>query len=92
MNQELSLVGDQFLYSHDLNVLFTSGKETVVVWCWSLTNSSKLISTTKSLALNPLTPMSDQDRISPYYIYTIPCRQVMRIKKYQLWDYKLIRY
>ena len=28
MNQELSLVGDQFLYSHDLNVLFTSGKET----------------------------------------------------------------
>ena len=32
MNQELSLVGDQFLYSHDgLNVLFTSGKETGVV-------------------------------------------------------------
>ena len=31
--------------------------------------------------LNPLTPMSDQDRISPYYIYTISCRQVMRIKK-----------
>ena len=28
MNQELSLVGDQFLYSHDLNVSFTSGKET----------------------------------------------------------------
>ena len=68
MNQELSLVGDQFLYSHDLNVLFTSGKETGVVWCWSLTNSSKLISTTKLLAFNPLTPVSDQDRISPYYI------------------------
>ena len=31
--------------------------------------------------LNPLTPMSDQDRISPYNIYTISCRQVMRIKK-----------
>ena len=31
--------------------------------------------------LNPLTPMSDQDRISSYYIYTISCRQVMRIKK-----------
>ena len=31
--------------------------------------------------LNPLTPMSDQDRISPYYIYTVSCRQVMRIKK-----------
>ena len=87
MNQELSLVGDQFLYSHDLNVLFTSGKETGVVWCWSPTNSSKLISTTKLLAFNPLTPVSDQDRISPYYIYTISCRQVMRIKKYQLWDY-----
>ena len=31
--------------------------------------------------LNPLTPMGDQDRISPYYIYTVSCRQVMRIKK-----------
>ena len=25
--------------------------------------------------------MSDQDRISLYYIYTISCRQVMRMKK-----------
>ena len=25
--------------------------------------------------------MSDQDRISPYYIYTMSCKQVMRIKK-----------
>ena len=32
-------------------------------------------------AFNPLTPMSDQDRISPYYIFTISSRQVMRIKK-----------
>ena len=31
--------------------------------------------------LNTLTPMSDQDRISPYYIYTVSCREVMRIKK-----------
>ena len=30
--------------------------------------------------LNPLIPMSDQDRISPYNIYTISSRQVMRIK------------
>ena len=30
--------------------------------------------------LNPLTPMSDQDRISPYNIHTISSRQVMRIK------------
>ena len=31
--------------------------------------------------LSPLTPMSDQDRISPYNIHTISSRQVMRIKK-----------
>ena len=30
--------------------------------------------------INPLTPVSDQERISPYYIYTISFRQVMRIK------------
>ena len=32
-------------------------------------------------SLNPLTPMSDQDRISPYNINTISARWVMRIKK-----------
>ena len=31
--------------------------------------------------INPLTLVSDQDRISPYYIYTISYRQMMRIKK-----------
>ena len=30
---------------------------------------------------NPLTPMSDQDRISPYFIYIISCRKMTRIKK-----------
>ena len=30
---------------------------------------------------NPLTPMSDQDRISPYNIDTISSRQGMRVKK-----------
>ena len=30
---------------------------------------------------NPLTPMSDQDRISPYNIYTISTKEVMRINK-----------
>ena len=30
---------------------------------------------------NPLTPMCDQNRISPNYIYTISYRQVMRIEK-----------
>ena len=32
-------------------------------------------------ASHPLTPMSDQDKISPYNINTISSRQVMRIKK-----------
>ena len=35
--------------------------------------------------LNPLIPMSDQDRISPYNINTISGRQVMRIKKNINW-------
>ena len=33
------------------------------------------------LNLNPLTPVGDQDRISPHYIYTMSWRQVMRMKK-----------
>ena len=33
------------------------------------------------ITINPLTPMSDQDRISPYNINMILSRQVMRIKK-----------
>ena len=33
------------------------------------------------LALNPLTPMSSQDRISPFNINKISTRYVMRIKK-----------
>ena len=31
--------------------------------------------------INPLTPVSDQDRISPYNINTISTREVMRIQK-----------
>ena len=31
--------------------------------------------------VNPLTPTSDQDRISPYNVNTMASRQVMRIKK-----------
>ena len=39
----------------------------------------------KAMVINPLTLISDQDRISPNYIYKIPCRQVMRTKKkYQI--------
>ena len=35
----------------------------------------------KFCVINPLTPMSDQERISPHNINTISSRQVMRIKK-----------
>ena len=34
-----------------------------------------------SMPPNPYTPISDQDRISPYNIDTISSRQVMRIKE-----------
>ena len=33
------------------------------------------------LSINPLTPMSDQERISPNSVNAILSRQVMRIKK-----------
>ena len=36
-------------------------------------------------AINSSTLMSDQDRISPYNIYIISSRQVMRIKKNSNW-------
>ena len=35
--------------------------------------------------INPLTPMSDQERISPYNINTISTRLVTRIKKNINW-------
>ena len=35
----------------------------------------------KPCELNPSTPMSDQDRISPHNINTISTKQVIRIKK-----------
>ena len=34
-----------------------------------------------SMGFNPLTSMSDQDKISPHDIHTISSRQVMRIKR-----------
>ena len=43
--------------------------------------------------LNPLAPMSDQDRLSPYNINTISTRQVMRIKKTEIFSHNsLIQY
>ena len=46
-----------------------------------------------AVAFNPLTPMGDKDRISPYSINTESSRQVRRLeKKTYLGDYKLIQY
>ena len=44
-------------------------------------NNNNLFPPQGHLTLNPFTPMSDQDRISPYNINIISSRQVMRIKK-----------
>ena len=44
-------------------------------------NNNNLFPPQGHLTLNPFTPMSDQDRISPYNINTISSRQVMRIEK-----------
>ena len=49
-----------------------------IFWCDCC---SLLIFGAKKATLNLSTPVSDQDRISPYYIFTISCRQVMQIKK-----------
>ena len=46
--------------------------------CWTLV-WLKLIE--KKKHFNPLPPMSDQHRTSPYNINTISSRQVMKIKK-----------
>ena len=43
--------------------------------------SSCFLRALNSSKFNPLTPVSDQDRISPHYNYIISCIQVMRIKK-----------
>ena len=44
-------------------------------------NAVQVRPASKLLSLNSSTPVSDQDRISPYNIDTISSRQVTRIKK-----------
>ena len=44
-------------------------------------DENEKLSQIKSIVINPLTPMSDQDRISPYNINATSTRQVMRITK-----------
>ena len=43
-------------------------------------------------AINLLTLVSDQERISPYEIKTVESRQEMRMKKLSIMDYLLIQY
>ena len=60
-----------------------------IVWLVGITVSEVLVmakitcngTTEKKMLFNLLSPMSDQDRISPYNVITISSRQVMRIKK-----------
>ena len=57
----------------------------LIITCKSITLDIPILAVYRRLVtmdlVNPLTPMSDQDRISPYNIITILSRQVMRIKK-----------
>ena len=48
---------------------------------WHYKNKYKGDKNKEEILVNPLTPMSDQDRISPYNINTISFRQAMRIKQ-----------
>ena len=49
-----------------------------LIWSTVLTKKGQIY---EYAMVNPFTPMSDQDRISPYNINTISSRQVMRIEK-----------
>ena len=49
-----------------------------IKFTWSPTRLCNIL----MIPLHPLTPMSDQNRISPYSINPISSRQVVRIKKY----------
>ena len=50
--------------------------------CFTIITIITIISKVIRSQFNPLTPMSDEDRISPNSINTILSRQVVRIKKY----------
>ena len=53
----------------------------IVLWKWWYVHFSYNFLKTCLTLVNPLTPMSDQETISPYNINTISSRQVMSIKK-----------
>ena len=63
-------------------------KKRQILWLVGITVSEVLVmakitcnGTKRNMLFNPLSPMSDQNRISPYNVITISSRQVMRIKK-----------
>ena len=62
------------------NYIINSVDKTKFSWCtdndWPMEPSFQ-----SKADFNPLTPISDQDRISPYSINTISSKQVMWIKK-----------
>ena len=68
MGQSNILIGSLTTATH-LRVSLLSNVERDFEWWW---------------VINPLTPISDQDRISPYNITAISSRHVLRIKK-KLW-------
>ena len=63
-------------------------KKRQILWLVGITVSELLVmakitcnGTKRNTLFNPLSPMSDQNRISPYNVITISSRQVIRIKK-----------
>ena len=91
--QRLLLLEKRARYSLQCCVLCCHKKKKLIIHCsiklWTRNWSDTITVKHEALLLSIFFffPVSDLDRIFPYYIYTISCRQVMRIKKYQLWDY-----
>ena len=91
--QRLLLLEKRARYSLQCCVLCCHKKKKLIIHCsiklWTRNWSDTITVKHEALLLSIFSffPVSDLDRIFPYYIYTISCRQVMRIKKYQLWDY-----
>ena len=72
-----------------MHLVITAVLQFFIFFC----SSPKTVNPLLPCPINPLTPMSDQNRTSPYNINTESSRQVGRIKeKTKLGDYKLIHY
>ena len=72
-----------------MHLVITAVLQFFIFFC----SSPKTVNPLLPCPIYPLTPMSDQNRTSPYNINTESSRQVGRIKeKTKLGDYKLIHY